>query len=77
MSAICGERSIDIWTKLVKSDRTDYKTATYLLLLDRKLRGLSLKVTSITKSYLKQEIVEVTFSLFNIKLTIYIYIYII
>ncbi|EFN80272.1 maternal embryonic leucine zipper kinase [Harpegnathos saltator] len=56
MSAICGEHSIDIWKRLVKSDRTDYKTATYLLLLDRKLRGLSLKITSITRSYFKTEV---------------------
>ncbi|XP_011632923.1 maternal embryonic leucine zipper kinase-like [Pogonomyrmex barbatus] len=54
MSAICGRSSADIWKKLVQSDRTDYKTATYLLLLDRKLRGLSLKLTS-TRSHLKQE----------------------
>ncbi|XP_020293502.1 maternal embryonic leucine zipper kinase-like [Pseudomyrmex gracilis] len=55
MSAICGENSADIWNKLVRSDRTDYKTATYLLLLDRKLRGLSLKVATATRSYIKQE----------------------
>ncbi|XP_032677745.1 maternal embryonic leucine zipper kinase-like [Odontomachus brunneus] len=55
MSAICGENSMDIWKKLVKSDRTDYRTATYLLLLDRKLRGFSLKITPITRSYLKTE----------------------
>ncbi|KAL6439488.1 hypothetical protein ACFW04_003952 [Cataglyphis niger] len=55
MSAICGENNTDIWKKLVKSDRTDYRTATYLLLLDRKLRGLSLKIASVTKSHLKQD----------------------
>ncbi|CAL1676992.1 unnamed protein product [Lasius platythorax] len=56
MSAICGENNTDIWKKLMQSDRTDYRTATYLLLLDRKLRGLSLKIASVTKSHLKQEI---------------------
>ncbi|CAL7934142.1 unnamed protein product [Xylocopa violacea] len=55
MSAICGEHASDIWKKLVKSDRTDYKTATYLLLLDRKLRGLSLRISSSAKSYFKPE----------------------
>lgn len=49
---------MDIWKKLVKSDRTDYRTATYLLLLDRKLRGFSLKITPITRSYLKTEVVS-------------------
>lgn len=58
MSAICGEKSIDIWKKLVQSDRTDYRTATYLLLLDRKLRGLSLKIAPTTRSRLKQEMVK-------------------
>ncbi|XP_033332129.1 maternal embryonic leucine zipper kinase isoform X1 [Megalopta genalis] len=55
MSAICGENASDIWKKLLKSDRTDYKTATYLLLLDRKLRGLSLRISSSAKSYFKPE----------------------
>ncbi|KAH0944767.1 hypothetical protein HN011_009651 [Eciton burchellii] len=55
MSAICGENSADIWRKLVQSERTDYKTATYLLLLDRKLRGFSLKITSVTRSQFRQE----------------------
>ncbi|KAL0106033.1 hypothetical protein PUN28_016034 [Cardiocondyla obscurior] len=54
MSAICGGNSADTWKKLVQSDRTDYKTATYLLLLDRKLRGLSLNITSV-RSRLRQE----------------------
>ena len=58
MSAICGGNSTDIWKKLVQSDRTDYRTATYLLLLDRKLRGLSLKIAPITRSHLKQEMVK-------------------
>ncbi|KAG5312296.1 MELK kinase, partial [Acromyrmex insinuator] len=61
MSAICGGNSIDIWKKLVQSDRTDYRTATYLLLLDRKLRGLSLKIAPITRSHLKQEMNGKTF----------------
>ncbi|KYM80216.1 Maternal embryonic leucine zipper kinase [Atta colombica] len=61
MSAICGRNSIDIWKKLVQSDRTDYRTATYLLLLDRKLRGLSLKIAPITRSHLKQEMNGKTF----------------
>ncbi|XP_017797210.1 PREDICTED: maternal embryonic leucine zipper kinase-like [Habropoda laboriosa] len=55
MSAICGEHASDIWKKLVKSDRTDYKTATYLLLLDRKLRGLSLRISSSAKSHFRPE----------------------
>lgn len=55
MSAICGESNTDIWKKLMQSDRTDYRTSTYLLLLDRKLRGLSLKIA--TKSHLKPEMV--------------------
>ncbi|XP_016921262.1 maternal embryonic leucine zipper kinase-like [Apis cerana] len=55
MSAICGENTSDIWKKLVKSDRSDYKTATYLLLLDRKLRGLSLRISSSAKSHFKSE----------------------
>lgn len=68
MSAVCGEHSIDMWTKLATSDRTDYRTATYLLLLDRKLRGLSLKVTPVTRSYLRPEAVGVvTFFPVNIK----------
>ncbi|XP_054002994.1 maternal embryonic leucine zipper kinase-like [Hylaeus anthracinus] len=54
MSAICGEQASEIWKKLVKSDRTDYKTATYLLLLDRKLRGLSLRISSSAKTHFKQ-----------------------
>lgn len=66
MSAICGEHSMDIWKKLIKSDRTDYKTATYLLLLDRKLRGFSLKMVPITRSYLRTEMAGVTTFLFNI-----------
>ncbi|XP_076628518.1 maternal embryonic leucine zipper kinase [Colletes latitarsis] len=53
MSAICGEQASDIWKKLVKSDRTDYKTSTYLLLLDRKLRGLSLRISSSAKTHFK------------------------
>lgn len=57
MSAICGGNSTDIWKKLVQSDRTDYRTATYLLLLDRKLRGLSLKIMS-ARSRLRQEMVS-------------------
>ncbi|XP_076672301.1 maternal embryonic leucine zipper kinase-like [Andrena cerasifolii] len=56
MSAVCGEHALDIWKKLVKSDRTDYKTATYLLLLDRKLRGLSLRISTSAKSHFKSEI---------------------
>lgn len=56
MSAICGGNSTDIWKKLTQSDRTDYRTATYLLLLDRKLRGLTLKIA--TRSRLKQETVS-------------------
>ena len=56
MSAVCGEHALDIWKKLVKSDRTDYKTATYLLLLDRKLRGLSLRISASAKSHFKSEI---------------------
>ena len=55
MSAVCGEHALDIWKKLVKSDRTDYKTATYLLLLDRKLRGLSLRISTSAKSRFKSE----------------------
>ena len=55
MSAVCGERALDIWKKLVKSDRTDYKTATYLLLLDRKLHGLSLRISSSAKAHFKSE----------------------
>ncbi|XP_043516246.1 maternal embryonic leucine zipper kinase-like [Frieseomelitta varia] len=55
MSAICGEHASDIWRKLVKSDRTDYRTATYLLLLDRKLRGLSLRISPSAKSHFKSE----------------------
>ncbi|KAK1134826.1 hypothetical protein K0M31_007597 [Melipona bicolor] len=58
MSAICGEHASDIWRKLVKSDRTDYRTATYLLLLDRKLRGLSLRISSSAKSHFKSECEE-------------------
>lgn len=58
MSAISGDNSTDIWKKLMQSDRTDYRTATYLLLLDRKLRGLSLKITPVMKPYLKQRIVS-------------------
>ncbi|XP_066594464.1 maternal embryonic leucine zipper kinase-like isoform X2 [Prorops nasuta] len=54
MSAICGERVEDIWKRLSKSDRTDYRTATYLLLLDRKLHGLSLKIPNSVKSQFKQ-----------------------
>lgn len=66
MSAICGGNSTEIWKKLVQSDRTDYRTATYLLLLDRKLRGLSLKITSAMKSHLKQEMVNKIFLKYEI-----------
>lgn len=66
MSAICGENTSDIWKKLIKSDRTDYKTATYLLLLDRKLRGLSLRISSSAKSHFKSEVTI----LFNLKLNV-------
>lgn len=62
MSAICGEHSMDIWKILAKSERTDYRTATYLLLLDRKIRGLSLKISSSTKSYLRQGLAGVHLS---------------
>nr|XP_012134964.1 PREDICTED: maternal embryonic leucine zipper kinase-like isoform X1 [Megachile rotundata] len=55
MSAICSEHTSEIWKKLVKSDRTDYRTATYLLLLDRKLRGLSLRISSSAKSQFRSE----------------------
>lgn len=65
MSAICGGNSIDIWKKLVQSDRTDYRTATYLLLLDRKLRGLSLKIMS-ARSRLRQEMVSYIFFQYKI-----------
>ncbi|KAI4498062.1 hypothetical protein M0802_006886 [Mischocyttarus mexicanus] len=58
MSAICGEHSSDIWNVLAKSDRTDYRTATYLLLLDRKLRGLSLKLSSSAKSHFRQGLIR-------------------
>ncbi|XP_015183258.1 PREDICTED: maternal embryonic leucine zipper kinase-like isoform X2 [Polistes dominula] len=59
MSAICGENSSDIWNTLAKSDRTDYRTATYLLLLDRKLRGLSLKISSSARSHIKQGLIGI------------------
>ncbi|XP_029046965.1 maternal embryonic leucine zipper kinase-like [Osmia bicornis bicornis] len=55
MSAICNEHASEIWKKLVKSGRTDYRTATYLLLLDRKLRGLSLRISSSAKSHFRAE----------------------
>lgn len=58
MSAICGDSSADIWNVLVQSSRRDYRTATYLLLLDRKLRGCSLKVTPVTRYHLKQETLD-------------------
>lgn len=61
MSAICGEHSSVIWNILAKSDRTDYRTATYLLLLDRKLRGLSLKISSSAKSYFRQGLVYICY----------------
>ncbi|XP_024942056.1 maternal embryonic leucine zipper kinase [Cephus cinctus] len=53
MSAICGEHTDDIWERLAKSDRTDYRTATYLLLLDRKIRGLPFKITSAARPRFK------------------------
>lgn len=61
MAAISGDSSTDIWKKLVQSDRTDYRTATYLLLLDRKLRGLSLKIAPVMRPYFKQGIVGLSF----------------
>ncbi|XP_043270307.1 maternal embryonic leucine zipper kinase-like isoform X2 [Venturia canescens] len=54
MAAICGEQNEDIWRTLTKSARTDYRTATYLLLLDRKMKGLSLKISSSSKSHIQQ-----------------------
>ncbi|XP_012283740.1 maternal embryonic leucine zipper kinase [Orussus abietinus] len=56
MSVICGEDSDHIWEALTKSNRTDYRTATYLLLLDRKLSGLSLRIPSATRPYLRQAV---------------------
>ncbi|XP_033230072.1 maternal embryonic leucine zipper kinase-like isoform X2 [Belonocnema kinseyi] len=55
MSAFCGDFEEDLWRQMVQSNRTEYKTATYLLLLDRKRRGQSLRISTFTKSQFKQE----------------------
>lgn len=52
LSAICAEDKEIVWKSLIESDRTDYRTATYLLLLDRKLRGLPVKISSNSRSHL-------------------------
>lgn len=49
MNNICGDNIFDIWSILNKSSRTDYRTATYLLLLDKKLKGQLLKSTNYPK----------------------------
>ncbi|XP_011305523.1 maternal embryonic leucine zipper kinase [Fopius arisanus] len=58
MSAICCESMEDIWKALSKSTRTDYRTATYLLLLDRKLKGLSLRISSSSRSHFRLQNTE-------------------
>ncbi|XP_015113999.1 maternal embryonic leucine zipper kinase isoform X2 [Diachasma alloeum] len=55
MSAICAESAGDVWKALSKSTRTDYTTATYLLLLDRKLRGLSLRISSASRPHFRRQ----------------------
>lgn len=55
MSALCGDSGEDLWRRMVQSNRTEYKTATYLLLLDRKLRGQSLRLSTFPKSQFKEE----------------------
>ncbi|XP_048512357.1 maternal embryonic leucine zipper kinase-like isoform X2 [Athalia rosae] len=51
MSSICSESGDDIWQELLKSNRTDYRTATYLLLLNRKHRGLPLRLASAPRTH--------------------------
>ncbi|XP_063994655.1 maternal embryonic leucine zipper kinase-like [Diachasmimorpha longicaudata] len=58
MAAICAESVEDIWKALSRSKRTDYRTATYLLLLDRKLKGLSLRISSASRSHFRRELDE-------------------
>ncbi|XP_046492633.1 maternal embryonic leucine zipper kinase [Neodiprion pinetum] len=53
MSAICHEDREHIWQKLMEGSRTDYRTATYLLLLDRKLRGLPLRLSSASRTHFR------------------------
>ncbi|XP_034948803.1 maternal embryonic leucine zipper kinase-like [Chelonus insularis] len=52
MAAICDETIDNLWNSLLKSMRSDYRTATYLLLLDRKRKGLSLRIFPASKSSL-------------------------
>lgn len=49
LSDICDENIDDIWNILSKSKRTDYRTATYLLLLDKKIKGYSFKSSNYGK----------------------------
>lgn len=58
MSSMRGEDRENIWEELVESSRTDYRTATYLLLLDRKQRGLPLRLASATRTYFRGKLVR-------------------
>lgn len=57
MSSMCGEDVENIWTELMESSRTDYRTATYLLLLDRKQRGLPLRLPTASRNYFRNKLV--------------------
>lgn len=46
LKAVCTKSHDEIWKKISENDRSDYTTATYLLLLDRKRRGLSICLSS-------------------------------
>ncbi|XP_057336554.1 maternal embryonic leucine zipper kinase-like [Microplitis mediator] len=55
LSEICYDSAENIWESLLNSTRNDYKTATYLLLLDRKNKKLPLRISSASYCYLLSE----------------------
>lgn len=55
LSEICYDSVENIWESLLNSTRNDYKTATYLLLLDRKNKKLPLRISSASYCYLLSE----------------------
>ncbi|KAH0552300.1 maternal embryonic leucine zipper kinase-like [Cotesia glomerata] len=55
LSEICYDSVQNIWESLLNSTRNDYKTATYLLLLDRKSKRLPLRIYPGAYCYLLSE----------------------
>lgn len=56
LSEICYDSVQNIWESLLNSTRNDYKTATYLLLLDRKSKRLPLRIYPGAYCYLLSEV---------------------